>query len=171
MNLDFTSNGIKDFSLDSSRQGSLPSEQEKMAAAERAAVRKNEPAQRFFKVVPGSDASETDGPAMRAVCREHSWLPLRLGSSPSDGALAVGGGPARRFPLELRRVARLGAGVGMETHFVFSKSHGAGLAVFAPPLQQSTAQKGKLLDLDAVSSGQSKVRPDGVCSPRSIGSG
>jgi hypothetical protein len=142
-----------------------------MAAAERAAVRKNEPAQRFFKVIPGSDASETDGPAMRAVRGEHSSLPLRLGSSPPDSALAVGGGPTRRFPLELRGVARFGAGVCMETHFVFGKGHGAGLAALAPPFQQSAAQEGKLLYLDAVSSGKSKVRPDGVCSPRSIGSG
>jgi hypothetical protein len=108
---------------------------------------------------------------MRAVCREHSSLPLRLGSSPPDGALAVGGGPARRFPLELRGVARFGAGVCMETHFVFGKGHGAGLAAFTPPFQQSAAQKGKLLYLDAVSSGKSKVRPDGVRGSRSIGSG
>jgi hypothetical protein len=108
---------------------------------------------------------------MRAVRGEHRSLPLRLGSSPPDSALAVGGGPTRRFPLELRGVARFGAGVCMETHFVFGKSHRAGLAVFASPFQQSAAQQGKLLYLDAVSSGKSKVRPDGVRGSRSIGSG
>jgi hypothetical protein len=70
---------------------------------------------------------------------EDSKLPLWLRGSPADGALAVGSRSAWGFPFQQCRLARLGAGIRVQTHLVFGKSHCGRLIAIATPLQQSPA--------------------------------
>jgi hypothetical protein len=58
--------------LSNPEKGRLPSKQEKVTAAESAAVGPNDPPEGSFDSVSAADTSELNRPAMRAAYREHS---------------------------------------------------------------------------------------------------
>ena len=55
-----------------SRDGSYPPEQEEVVAAQLAPERQKQPVDRPLEGVPGADAAEFYGPAIRAVAGEHA---------------------------------------------------------------------------------------------------
>jgi hypothetical protein len=62
--------------LNSTRNLSLPTKQEKVASAESAAVGQNYPAERTFDDLAAPNSSKPDRPAMRASSREHCCYKL-----------------------------------------------------------------------------------------------
>jgi hypothetical protein len=73
---------------------SLPSEQEKVVAAERAAVGVKQPLESRFDGIPRVHASKIDGFAMRAACGEQPY-PGADHEAASAFAAPVAAGPAR----------------------------------------------------------------------------
>lgn len=67
-------------------------------------------------------------------------------------------------------MARLGARVGVKTHFVFGESHRAGLIALATPFQEATAEERKFLYLNSISPSEGKIGSNGIGGPGSISS-
>jgi len=68
--------------------GGQPAKQEKMAAAEGAAVGEKNPVDGLFNGVSHADASEVDGTAIGAACGEHGYQAPVLAALPVEVARA-----------------------------------------------------------------------------------
>jgi hypothetical protein len=71
---DLRSNHVITSSLGRPAEGNSPSEQEKVTAAERAAVRQKDPMQSFLDGVSHAYSSKLYRSAMWAPCQEHNLL-------------------------------------------------------------------------------------------------
>src|SRR6202035_3111757 len=84
--------------------GSLPSKQEKVTAAQSAPVWQKNPVDRLLDCVPDAYTPKLDRSAMRTLCREHAHsclinpISMLLGASPRSARI-LGHRPARRFSL------------------------------------------------------------------------
>jgi hypothetical protein len=131
-------------SLSGPADGSLPSKQEKVTAAQSAPVRQQNPVNRLLDGVADAYTSKLDRSAMRTLCRKHAHsslikpISMLLWTSPC-GARILARGPARRFSLVSGALFSGGALIRASAHLFLAKDYRVSLLGVVTAFQKSPA--------------------------------
>jgi hypothetical protein len=121
-------------SLSGPADGSLPSKQEKVAAAQSAPVRQKNPVDRPLDGVPDAYTSKLDRSAMWTLCREHAHsslinpISMLLRTSPCSARIFARR-PARSFSFVSGALFSSGALIRASAHLFLAKDYRASLDV------------------------------------------
>jgi len=129
-------------SLSGPADGSLPSKQEKVAAAQGAPVRQKKPVDGLLDGVPDAYSSKLDRSAMRTFCREHtnpiSSTSILLRAAPGSPRI-LDNRPARRLSLVSRSLFGGGALIRASAHKLLAKDYCASFLDDITAFQKSPA--------------------------------
>jgi hypothetical protein len=124
--------------------GSLPSKQEEVTAAQSAPVRQENPVDRLLDCVPDAYTPKLDRSAMRTLRREHAHsslinpISMLLRTSPGSARI-FGHRPARRFSLVGGALFGSGALIRASAHLLLAKDYRASLLGVVTAFQKPTA--------------------------------
>lgn len=130
--------------LSSPADGSLPSKQEEVTAAQSAPVRQENPVDRLLDCVPDAYTPKLDRSAMRTLRREHAHsslinpISMLLRTSPGSARI-FGHRPARRFSLVGGALFGSGALIRASAHLLLAKDYRASLLGVVTAFQKPTA--------------------------------
>jgi hypothetical protein len=130
--------------LSSPADGSLPSKQEEMTAAQSAPIRQKNPVDGLLDGVPDAHTSKLDRSAMRTLCREHTHsslinsISMLLRASPGSARIFAHR-PPRRFSLVSGALFSRGALIRASAHQLLAKDYRARLLGVVTAFQQAPA--------------------------------